>query len=210
MKYSHNIKELAALSPDYMGHIFWKSSARAMDNPPSEVSPDTVITGVFVNASIPQIEKKVNNYNLGAIQLHGDETPLFCRQLKDVFQKTSVIPLLIKVFAVGNTFNFSVLSEYEEVCDFFLFDAKGLLPGGNGHTFNWSLLQKYTLTKPYFLSGGIGPEHIEELKTFFSNPASKYCHALDVNSGFEKSPGLKDIEKLKLFIQAVRQLEQTH
>ena len=208
MKYPKNIKELAVLSPDYMGHIFWEPSSRVMDMPASEIN--TIKTGVFVNAPISQIKKKVNAYTLSAIQLHGNETPGFCKELKEAFQKTSFTPILIKAFAVGNDFDFTLLSEYENVCDFFLFDAKGPLPGGNGRAFNWLLLQKYALTKPYFLSGGIGPEHIEELKTFFRNPASKYCHALDVNSAFEKSPGLKDIEKLKLFIQAVRQLEQTH
>ena len=85
------------------------------------------------------------------------------------------------------------------MCDYFLFDAKGKLPGGNGFTFDWSLLKDYPSSKPYFLSGGIGLENVEEIKEFMRRPESKYCYALDVNSKFEEKPGLKNIEKLKEF-----------
>jgi phosphoribosylanthranilate isomerase len=106
---------------------------------------------------------------------------------------------VIKVFSIKDTFDFSVLKPYEDVCDFFLFDTKGKLPGGNGYTFNWDILKKYPSTKPYFLSGGIGLDQIENLKEFQKNDASKYCYAIDVNSKFEIKPGLKNIELLKEF-----------
>ena len=81
----------------------------------------------------------------------------------------------------------------------FLFDTKGKLPGGNGYTFNWSVLENYPSTKPYFLSGGIGLNQVENIKEFKNSNASKFCYAIDVNSSFEIEPGLKNIEKLKEF-----------
>ncbi len=73
---------------------------------------------------------------------------------------------VIKVFSIKDNFDFSVLEPYEDVCDFFLFDTKGKLPGGNGYTFNWNVLKNYPSTKPFFLSGGIGLDQIEKLKEF--------------------------------------------
>ena len=86
---------------------------------------------------------------------------------------------------------------FQDHCDFFLFDTKGKLPGGNGQTFNWQLLEHYTFTKPYFLSGGIGLENIEALEKFKNNAISNYCYAIDVNSKFEIAPGRKNKEKLQ-------------
>ncbi|MGW9685611.1 phosphoribosylanthranilate isomerase [Flagellimonas sp. 2504JD1-5] len=105
----------------------------------------------------------------------------------------------IKVFSIKDDFDFSILKDYEEVCDYYLFDTKGKLPGGNGYAFDWSVLNNYPSTKPYFLSGGIGPESVENLKSFMKSSASKYCKVIDVNSKFETKPGLKNIEKLKEF-----------
>ena len=118
---------------------------------------------------------------------------LFCRILKS--RKAKVI----KVFSIKDKFDFSVLEPYEEVCDFYLFDTKGKLPGGNGYTFNWNVLKDYPSTKPFFLSGGIGLEQIENLKEFLNSDASQHCYSIDVNSRFEIDPGLKNIEKLKEF-----------
>jgi phosphoribosylanthranilate isomerase len=91
------------------------------------------------------------------------------------------------------------LEPYEAVCDYFLFDTKGKLPGGNGYTFNWSVLEQYPSTKPFFLSGGIGLDQVEDLKHFQQSQASKFCYAIDVNSKFEIEAGLKNIEDLKQF-----------
>ncbi|WP_242204830.1 phosphoribosylanthranilate isomerase [Aestuariivivens insulae] len=106
---------------------------------------------------------------------------------------------IIKVFSIKDEFNFEVLKPYEKVCDYYLFDTKGKLPGGNGYTFNWDVLNKYPSTKPYFLSGGIGLNEIEKLNAFKTSKASTYCHAIDVNSKFEVEPGLKNIELLNEF-----------
>lgn len=111
---------------------------------------------------------------------------------------------IIKVFSIKDEFNFNALKPYETVCNYFLFDTKGKLPGGNGYTFNWNVLNKYPSTKPFFLSGGIGLDEVEKIKEFTQSEASKYCYALDVNSKFEIKPGLKNIELLNYFTEKLK------
>jgi phosphoribosylanthranilate isomerase len=217
MKYQDNIAEVAALQPDYMGLIFYEKSARFLQNEIPKVSKNIKKTGVFVDASLNYIIEQIDYYKLQAIQLHGSETPEFCEKLNlichsalDAESRTKDDEILnrvqddkkveiIKVFSIKDTFNFSVLEPYESVCDYYLFDTKGKLPGGNGYTFNWSVLENYPSTKPYFLSGGIGLDEIGNIKEFQKSNSSKYCYAIDVNSGFEIEPGLKNIEKIKEF-----------
>ena len=148
---------------------------------------------MFVNTTIEEILQKVTKYGLQLIQLHGSESPELCQKLQNVGLK------VIKVFGIEETFDFSLLEPYEEVCDYYLFDTKGKLPGGNGYAFDWEVLENYPSTKPFFLSGGIGLENIDDILIFLYRPESKYCHAIDVNSRFETKPGLKDIEKLAAF-----------
>lgn len=189
-----NIAEVAKLQPDYLGFIFYKKSARNFDiEHIPEVSKSIKITGVFVDAPFEYVLETMNTHNLQAIQLHGKETPEYCKQLQ-----SNTIDI-IKVFSIKDAFDFSVLESYEDVCDYYLFDTKGELPGGNGYTFNWTLLNEYPSTKPFFLSGGIGLNQIEKLKAFKKSTAAKYCFAIDVNSKFETAPGLKNIELLKDF-----------
>ena len=126
---------------------------------------------------------------MNVIQLHGNENPEFCRNLK--MENIEII----KVFSVNDDFNFSSLEPFENVCDYFLFDTKGKLPGGNGITFNWQILEKYKSQKPFFLSGGIGIEEIENIKKL-----NLPIYAIDVNSKFEIEPGLKNIEHLKQLV----------
>src|SRR5690606_24169849 len=106
---------------------------------------------------------------------------------------------IIKAFSIDNHFNFDDLKPYEPVCDYFLFDTKGTLPGGNGFVFDWTILNQYPSTKPFFLSGGIGLNEVESLLSFLRRQESTYCYAIDVNSKFEIEAGLKDIKKLKEF-----------
>lgn len=107
---------------------------------------------------------------------------------------------LIKAFSIDEQFDFSSLEAYESVCDYFLFDTKGDLPGGTGKGFDWRLLKKNTSAKPFFLSGGIGLANTKALKDFFSSSEAVNCHAIDVNSKFEEEPGLKKIEELEKFM----------
>ncbi|MET2986163.1 phosphoribosylanthranilate isomerase [Aureibaculum conchae] len=200
MKYHENIIEVAALQPDYMGFIFYDKSPRNFEGTLPDLAKTIKKVGVFVNASIDEVISKIERYNLQAVQLHGEESPEFCKALKrhPEFISGSVLEI-IKVFSIKDKFDFSILKPYESVCDYFLFDTKGKNPGGNGYTFNWSVLRDYPSTKPYFLSGGIGLEEIEKLETFLKSDASRHCQVIDVNSKFEIEAGLKDVEKLKKF-----------
>ncbi len=188
MKYPKNILEVSQLLPDYIGFIFWKKSSRYFDSEIPKINKSIKKVGVFVDATLEEIISKIKKYNLNAIQLHGNESAEFCKKLK---QKNIEI---IKVFSVNDDFNFSILEPFEKGCDYFLFDTKGKLPGGNGITFNWQILQHYKSTKRFFLSGGIGLEEIENIKNL-----NLPIYAIDVNSKFEIEAGLKNIELLKSF-----------
>jgi phosphoribosylanthranilate isomerase len=195
----HNIEEVAALQPDYLGFIFWKPSQRFFDGSIPKLHRTTGKVGVFVDANIDEILNRTNTYGLNAIQLHGNESPEFCTKLKEQIEDQNIKIDILKVFSIKDSFDFSQLSPYEKSSDFFLFDTKGKLPGGNGYQFNWKVLKGYPSKKPYFLSGGIGLEELDNVLEFLQKEESKYCHAIDVNSKFEISPGLKDIDNLKKF-----------
>lgn len=217
MTYEDNMIEVAQLQPDYMGFIFYEKSSRFFKGTIPRLPKTIKKVGVFVNASIEDIQETIETHSLQAVQLHGKESPEFCKQLKSSshsekseeshtettqllgsFQNDNAIEI-IKVFSIKDDFDFTVLKAYESVCDYFLFDTKGKLPGGNGYTFNWDVLKNYPSTKPFFLSGGIGLDEIEKLKTFKYTEASKYCYAIDVNSKFEIEAGLKNTIKLEKF-----------
>ncbi|MBP0903750.1 phosphoribosylanthranilate isomerase [Mariniflexile gromovii] len=226
MKYQENIEQVAALQPDYLGFIFYEKSARHFDSKNIPEIPKSIKkTGVFVNEELDIVIDKIKSHNLQAVQLHGEESPEYCNAIKCHFEQrekshnenlkqvqidkklNSVISNaveIIKVFSIKDEFNFDVLKPYENVCNYFLFDTKGKLPGGNGYTFDWNVLNNYPSTKPFFLSGGIGLEEVDNLQEFIQSPASKFCYAIDVNSKFEIEPGLKNIELLKYFKEKLK------
>lgn len=195
MKYPENIQEIAALKPDYLGFIFWYKSNRKFDlQELPKLDSDIKKVGVFVDATLEEIQQKIKNFQLDAIQLHGKESVAFCSDLKKEKIK------IIKAFSIDSEFDFSQLKAYECVVDHFLFDTKGKLPGGNGTTFDWQILKNYNLQKSFFLSGGIGLTEIDKIQEFLDSDLSKYCYAIDVNSRFETAAGLKnkiDVEKFK-------------
>jgi len=193
MKYQENTSDVAQLQPDYLGFIFYEQSSRFFDGIIPKLPDGIKKVGVFVDEKVEFISGQIEKHKLSVIQLHGHESPEICRLLKSSGAK------VIKVFSIKEAFDFSVLTPYEQVCDYYLFDTKGKLPGGNGYTFNWVVLKDYPSTKPYFLSGGIGLDEIETIKEFLQKPESKYCYAVDVNSKFEIEAGLKDVQKLKTF-----------
>jgi phosphoribosylanthranilate isomerase len=194
-----NTLEVAALKTDYLGFIFWEPSKRYFQGDMPSIPHSIKKVGVFVDASVVEIKSLVKQFKLLYVQLHGKENPAFCDELKKQLPQLKII----KVFSIKDDFNFNELRHFEDVCDFYLFDTKGKLPGGNGYTFDWSVLKNYPSTKPYFLSGGIGLDEIASINEFTKRPESQYCHALDINSKFEIEPGLKDIEKLKKFKKAL-------
>ena len=195
MRDEENTKEVAAIGIDYMGFIFFEGSSRNVTASIPKLPSGQKSVGVFVNASFDTIVEKINTHNLQVVQLHGEETPKFCKSLQAL--NTTVI----KVFSIKNEFNFDILAPYESVCDFYLFDTKGPLAGGNSFCFDWSVLDKYTFSKPYFLSGGIGIENISQLQEFKKSTAATYCYGVDVNSKFELAPAKKDKKKLEKFKQ---------
>lgn len=196
MKYPENITEVGSLLPDYMGFIFWEKSARYFDGIIPDLPKSIKKVGVFVNQSQEEILSKISKYDLQAIQLHGHESVEFCQELKN---KIDPKIELIKVFSADENFDFEAVKSYESVCDYFLFDTKGKLPGGNGTTFDWKILNQYNSTKPFFLSGGIGLEEIETIKEISKTNLPIY--AIDVNSKFEIEAGLKDKNILYSFKQ---------
>ncbi len=198
MKYPNNILEVGSLLPDYMGFIFWDKSARYFDGTLPTLPKTIKKTGVFVNASQDEILSKVTNHDLQAVQLHGHESVAFCQDLKNTLANTIEI---IKVFSVDEAFDFNQLEPFETVCDYFLFDTKGKLPGGNGTTFDWKVLEQYPSQKPFFLSGGIGLDEIDLVKQILKTDLPIY--AIDVNSKFEIEAGLKNKEKLDRFKQKI-------
>lgn len=197
MKHPENISSIAALQPDYLGFIFYKKSARYFDGMLPELPKTIKKTGVFVDADLETVSDTIKRYDLQAVQLHGSESPEMCAALRS---NTSVV--IIKTFSIDAGFDFSQLTDYETVCDYFLFDTKGKLPGGNGYAFDWKILEQYSSSKPYFLSGGIGPD---EIKTILESGLTPY--AIDINSKFETAPGLKDIDLCEQTVITLRNNE---
>lgn len=194
-----NINELITVKPDYIGFIFYPPSKRYIKDITNgealEFIPrDIIRTGVFVNERIDNIKLAANDYKLSAVQLHGDETPEFCEQF------TGGNLSVIKAFHMDDLFNFVSLESYLHCTDYFLFDTKTEGYGGSGRKFKWQILDNYKYKKPFFLSGGIDLNDVETIKKI-KHPA---LYALDINSKFEISPGIKDINKIKSFIQQLK------
>ncbi len=193
MKYADNLKELVALAPDYIGFIFYSKSPRYMAETlkPEDlkVIPAHIKkTGVFVNANTETVLSLARKYELNALQLHGDESAEQCRVLKVAGFE------IIKVFGIGNEFDFSTLVPYKPYVNFFLFDTQSKQYGGTGKAFNWQVLQQYDNEVPFFLSGGISLDNMAQIRKL----QGFNLYAIDVNSCFETSPGQKDIEMLKV------------
>ena len=191
MRETENIEALAALTPDYMGFIFWAPSSRFVEGTTPTLPQHIKKTGVFVDATIDYIETIIKEHQLQAVQLHGKETPEYCSYVKSLDVE------VIKAFSIKDHFDFTSLTPYENYCDFYLFDTKGELPGGNGYGFDWSLLTNYPSQKPFFLSGGIGLEHTPQIKALLNTDLPLY--AIDVNSKFELAPARKNIDALTQF-----------
>lgn len=200
MKY--NTLDVAALQPDFLGFIFWEGSPRHYAAPALPELPEgTVPVGVFVDAPPELVLDHVRRYALGAVQLHGAESAAYCRDLRTLLEVHASQIMIIKAFSVGEQFGFEGLEAFLPYCDFFLFDTKGKLPGGTGRSFDWELLKGYPYKKPFLLSGGIGEDHCDAIAEFQGSDKANFCIGIDVNSKFEKKPGLKDTEALGRFLE---------
>lgn len=202
MRDPENISGIVATAPDFMGFIFYRRSKRFVgENFSAEALksvPETVKkVGVFVNELPEDAIEICYELNLQVAQLHGNELPDYCRQV----QRAGLV--VFKAFAVDDQFDFEKLRAYYGTCSYFLFDTKGDVPGGTGRKFNWQLLERYKGAVPFFLSGGIKPEDLDALRRF-SHPRWR---GIDLNSGFEIAPALKDVEKIQKFIREIRNIQ---
>lgn len=193
MRDSENIRAIEQTKADLMGFIFHPKSPRFVASLPEYMPKKQKRVGVFVNASLEQILAKVQKFSLEYIQLHGDEPPAFCSELKNRGLK------VIRAQRIANTDDI-IRAESYNMADLMIFDTKTELYGGSGKKFNWQLLENYKGCVPFLLSGGIRSDTFEEIKAFFHPQFA----GIDLNSGFEISPALKDVGKLNNFIEKIK------
>lgn len=194
-----NVRRIAKVNPDYLGFIFYKGSPRYVGAEPDlelfrNVPAGIKKAGVFFNENDQTILEFSARAGLEIVQLHGNETPEYCRLLKN-YGLT-----IIKVFNINDEFSFESLNPYQDNCDYFLFDTKSEKPGGSGKKFDWGKLEEYAMDKPFFLSGGIGPEDAGRIKSI----QNKRLFAVDLNSRFEITKGVKDTRMVKAFINSIK------
>ena len=193
---SENILGVASLLPDYLGFIFVEASRRNFTSKIPQLPNAINKTGVFVNESYEFVKEKVEEHQLDAVQLHGEESEVFCGKIQELNVE------VLKVFSIKDTFDFSELTPYESVVNYFLFDTKGKLAGGNGVTFDWTVLHTYTSSVPFFLSGGIGLKEIAGVKELLQLDIP--LQGLDLNSKFENAPAEKNRHKLSDFLTKLK------
>jgi len=199
MRDAENISELIKLKPDYIGFIFYEKSKRFVTSLPKvEIPSEIKKVGVFVNETIDGVIEIADKNKLEAIQLHGNESPKYCEELKVLLIRNVEI---FKAFPIDDNFDFSITEDYQKVCDYLLFDTKGKEYGGNGIKFNWQVLDNYKGELPYLLSGGITKNDVQALLLFLNRQESKKCIGIDINSGFEIEPAMKNIANIKEFKQ---------
>lgn len=204
MRDADNICEVELLDINYMGFVFYARSLRFVPESKETVYAIRRCTkrkiGVFVNATAEQMLQKADSYQLHGLQLHGDESPDTCRILRQHGY------LVIKAFSVASVDDLKETNHYADDCDSFLFDTKCTGHGGSGRRFDWSLLDTYDGHTPFFLSGGLAPGCAPDIRRL-QHPAFA---GIDLNSGFEIVPGLKDINKLKMFITEIKTEKNTY
>ena len=193
MREAENIREVEALGIDMMGFIFWPKSSRYVSERPAYLPTQCKRVGVFVNEDVKKVKHIAEDYALDFIQLHGSESPEQISHLSPLASHLSII----KAFNIATKEDLKATKPYEGIVDYFLFDTKAQLPGGTGKQFDWSVLANYIGNTPFLLSGGIGPDDAERVKAF-NHPK---CVGFDLNSKFEVEPALKDIQKLKTFLE---------
>lgn len=194
MRDADNIRSVETLGVDMMGFIFWPRSSRFVSERPGYLPVTAKRVGVFVDEDIDAVYRTVADYHLDIVQLHGSETPAYCRRLR------SLLPV-IKAFSVSSADDLRQTVAYEGAADYFLFDAKGRSAGGNGVKYDWTILDDYAGSTPFLLSGGIGPDDAEAVAAF-THPR---CIGIDLNSRFETAPGLKDVEALRAIIRDLQE-----
>ena len=190
MREADNIRATEQLGVDWLGFIFWPNSSRYVATLPTYLPSAAKRVGVFVDASIEDVTNKASDYQLDIIQLHGHERREYVSEIRN--RGLTVM----KAISISNRDDIATSKVYEGIANYFLFDTKCKTVGGSGEHFDWSVLNAYDGSTPFLLSGGIGPDDVERVRNF----CHPECIGIDLNSRFEISPALKDINKLKQFI----------
>lgn len=197
------LEALDEMGVDLAGFIFYPKSPRYMVNKiPAgylrRFRRKIAKVGVFVNMPYEELMRTVEDYRLDMVQLHGDEIPRYCEQVANYVT-------VIKAFRLSDNDPIDWMAKpYEEACDMYMFDTLGAGYGGTGKKFDWNVLKNSTIDKLFFLSGGIEPGDEEKLKSFTNNDVSKKLFAVDINSKFEVTHGVKDMEKVKTFVENLK------
>lgn len=186
-----NIRAVEQLGVDWLGLIFWPKSSRYVSEKPAYLPTRCKRVGVFVDADIEDVLRHIEDYGLDIVQLHGHESPDYIRALA-----ASLPCRIIKAISVESRDDIAAYRAYDGLVDYFLFDTKCKTVGGSGEHFDWSVLDAYDGQTPFLLSGGIGPGDRERLRHFHHPMLA----GIDLNSRFEQSPALKDIDQLKQFL----------
>ncbi|MCQ2218345.1 MAG: phosphoribosylanthranilate isomerase [Paludibacteraceae bacterium] len=204
MRDAQNIRDIEQLGIDWMGFIFYEKSKRHVAERPSYLPTSTKRIGVFVDYTIEDVIAKVNEFQFCGVQLHGSETPDYCRQLRNALnEKIGKNVLINKAFGIASAEDFTNISSYEGCCDYYVFDTKTPTKGGAGYSFDWSLMEAYKGATPFLLSGGIGEDSYEALQAF-SHPQ---WMGIDLNSKFEEAPAFKDVARLNSFLKKFKHHE---
>ncbi len=198
MREAENIRAVEALGVDWMGFIFWEHSSRNVCQRPAYLPEKAKRVGVFVDAPLDVVCQHVETFGLDVVQLHGSESPAYLRDLRNALAGAV---LIVKAFSIATRDDLLPTSLYEGLADYFLFDTKAQLVGGNGRKFDWSVLAHYDGSTPFLLSGGIGPDDASRLSAF-SHPR---LAGIDLNSRFEAAPAQKNVELLKQFLYDIQQ-----
>lgn len=197
------VRALSGLGVDFIGFIFYKKSPRYVleyltKEEIKNIKGSFKKTGVFVNESADEILKTVEDCGLDFVQLHGNETPDFCKQI------ASEVPV-IKAFSVDTQTNISSLVQpFEPFASYFLFDSSTKNYGGSGKKFDWKLLKNQVINRPFFLSGGIGADDADSIISLVKQNSIKNLFALDINSKFETEAGVKNVPAIQNFLQQLK------
>ena len=196
------VEKLPGIGATFAGFIFYPKSPRYVFRHMTSAQIKKINTinkvGVFVNASVEEVLLMVDECRLHMVQLHGDESPKYCERIADYVS-------VVKAFRLSDNDSIDwMIKPYMDVCDMFMFDTMGSGYGGTGKKFDWNILKGHNIGKPFFLSGGIQPEDTKSLKDFQEEPVSKALFAIDINSKFETSPGVKDLKLVENFIGELR------
>lgn len=202
MTLPEQVENLSDMGATFAGFIFYPKSPRYVFRHLTSAQIKKINTinkvGVFVNSSAEEVLLMVDECRLHMVQLHGDESPKYCERIADYVS-------VVKAFRLTDNDSIEwMIRPYMDVCDMFMFDTMGSGYGGTGKKFDWNMLKGSNIGKPFFLSGGIQPEDTKALQQFEEEPVSKALFAIDINSKFETSPGVKDMKKVEKFINELK------